>query len=252
MKSLTFMNKKHILVISMVIVILIGILIIFATQKDEHVIDDKDVCINFESFINAIDAIQSQHGTIDIDKYVFVEIFNSVVADCFQLNVENDTIISQHKDPWNTSYILIVSNPLNTNGEIDIVSAGPDTIYFTGDDQSIRIICNIDNTITNINPFASEHEHKFEQLNWGSALIQDATCMSKPLFYESCRHCKLKNNMSFEFGTVNENIHGNIEKVYFYQDERMHLIKSQCSECHAVVHEVTEMHNKNLSCCSNQ
>ena len=151
MKSLTFMNKKHVLVISIVIVMLIGILIIFATQKDEHVIDDNDVCVNFESFINAIDAIQSQHGTIDIDKHAFVENFNAVVADCFQLNVENDTIISQHKDPWNTSYILIVSNPLNTNGEVDIVSAGPDTIYFTGDDQSIRIICNIDNTITTCN-----------------------------------------------------------------------------------------------------
>ena len=254
MKLLKSLNKKHLYIgLIILVIILIGIIILFAVlQKQDSNINESNKHANFEYFISAIDTMYNQYEIISVENNIFVENFNSLVAEYFSIYTKNNNIFSRYLDPWDTAYMLIVSVPLNTNGEVDVVSAGPDKQYFTNDDKAVRIVCNIDKTVTTIDPFSSEHEHKFETLDWGSALIHDATCVNKPLFYESCRHCKLKNNMSFEFGTVNENIHGNIEKVYFYQDERMHLIKSQCSECHAVVHEVTEMHNKNLSCCSNQ
>lgn len=131
-------KRAFTLVEVLIVVVIIGILFVtlmvnlgFSTDKANMAGVQND----FHAFQTAIKLVAMEEQGLNVPIESLKLSINKKLDTGLKLSViEGGSMYSSGVDPWGTEYRLDYSQPANTNGQIILVSAGPDNKYDTADD----------------------------------------------------------------------------------------------------------------------
>ena len=137
-EAMTKRKRAFTLVEVLIVVVIIGILFVtlmvnlgFSTDKA----NTAGVQNDFHAFQTAIQIVAMEEQGLNVPIESLKLSINKRLDTGLKLSViEGGSMYSSGVDPWGTEYRLDYSRPENTNGQIVLVSAGPDNKYDTADD----------------------------------------------------------------------------------------------------------------------
>lgn len=137
-EAMTKRKRAFTLVEVLIVVVIIGILFVtlmvnlgFSTDKANMAGVQND----FHAFQTAIQIVAMEEQGLNVPIESLKLSINKKLDTGLKLSViEGGSMYSSGVDPWGTEYRLDYSQPANTNGQIILVSAGPDNKYDTADD----------------------------------------------------------------------------------------------------------------------
>ena len=208
----------------------------------------------------AVLQVANQDKALTNDLNVLADLLNKNLDTELTVVVENNKLKTYSTDAWGNPYQLRYSRPANTNGQIQILSAGADGNFETQDDIITGIICqqlgseinvvvkdtvNLDEVIPdNLDPSTQTgHECVFNQVVQTEKYLQTpGNCAIPAMYYYSCT-CGNSGHTTFS-GLKDPNVHiANPTYKYESVNNTEHVKVYTCSECQTILNTVVEEHN---------
>ena len=208
----------------------------------------------------AVLQVANQDKELTNDLNALADLLNKNLDTELTVIVENNKLKTYSTDAWGNPYQLRYSRPANTNGQIQILSAGSDGNFETQDDIITGIICqqlgsgtnvvvkdtvNLDEVIPdNLDPSTQTgHECVFNQVVQTEQYLQTpGNCAIPAMYYYSCT-CGNSGHTTFS-GLKDPNVHiANQTYKYESVNNTEHVKVYMCSECQTILNTVVEEHN---------
>ena len=204
--------------------------------------------------------VANQDKELTNDLNALADLLNKNLDTELNVVVENNKMKTYSTDAWGNSYQLRYSRPSNTNGQIQILSAGPDGKFETQDDIITAVVCqklgsgtnvvvkntvNLDDVIPdNLDPSTQTgHTCIFDQsVQTEQYLHTPGNCAIPAMYYYSCT-CGNSGHTTFS-GLKDPNVHiANQTYKYESANNTEHVKISMCSECQTILNTVMEQHD---------
>ena len=208
----------------------------------------------------AVLQVANQDKELTNDLNALADLLNKNLDTELTVVVENNKLKTYSTDAWGNSYQLRYSRPANTNGQIQILSAGPDGKFETQDDIITGVVCqqlgsgtnvvvkdtiNLDEVIPdNLDPNTQTgHTCVFNQVVQTEQYLQTpGNCAIPAMYYYSCT-CGNSGYTTFS-GLKDPNVHiANQTYKYESVNNTEHVKIYMCSECQTILNTMVEEHN---------
>ena len=243
-------------IISILFVVLIS-RVDFATDKARIAGAQNDI----RALQTAVHKVALEDSKIVDDLTLLALRLNKNIDSELTVRVENNCLKTNLTDPWGTYYKIQYDKPNNTQGQATIMSAGPDTTFYTKDDIVSVVSCNItkngidviikENVESPDNPNEQPGEHMciFNQRIINTQYIASVgNCANEALYYFSCS-CGNKGTTMFN-GSKDPNVHveGVVNK-YASISNKQHNNNATCVGCNYVYNTTVENHEFSNNIC---
>lgn len=257
-------KKKAFTLIEILIVIAIISILFLVLASNVNVTSDKAkrtaVLIDLRALQYAALQVANQDKNIVNDLNLLADLLNQNLDSELTVIVDDNKLKTMARDAWSNEYELRYSCPADTNGQLQILSAGPDGNFATPDDIVTAVVCEKlagngthvvikDNVSWNDIIPDSEHMCVFNKTRKENKYLKSpGTCKSPAVYYYSCS-CGEMGSETFE-GLKDESVHNNIDYQYELLDDTNHTKIDFCSDCQSVVNTYSESHVFNDKTCT--
>ena len=252
-------------VISILFVVLVS-RVDFATDKARQAGVQNDM----HALQYAIHQVALEKGELVDDLNLLASLLNENLDTELMVRVEGNMLKTHATDPWGNEYQLRYNKGIDNKGQLQVLSAGPDSDYLTNDDTVIAIVCSLSASGTNVivkedlstneiikedgtlpnQPVAPEHVCSFSRRVQSAQFLKTAgNCKTEAIYFYSCE-CGAVGTATFT-GSKNPSEHvDNPTIVYNSYNDEQHTKVTTCVGCNVVLDTTNINHTFNNNKCT--